>query len=391
MATIEQLMQQLQRVDLDSLRGDEPARVQLLIEAQKLINRIQRPHEVVETFTFTYPFAMLALRVAQESSVLEQLSDEPQTSHQLAEKSAVDNTLLHRMLRMLGTVGIVKALEDDHFAANAISKALSDGKGVINGLFHFWDIGIEQLLKLPSYFSSEHYRNPIDVRDTPFGRIMNTTGLWPYFEEHPEVQARFDTYLASIRKGQPSWLMRYPLQNMLSGYDPSTALCVDVGGGKGWDMTCLSQALPPEYSRSRIILQDRPSVINAASASGLPANVEVMAHDFFEPQPIRSARAYFLHSVCHDWPDREAVAILEQVRSAMRSGYSKLLLFETVMPSDPGKITPRMAAMDLNMMCHFSACERTESDWKRLLDAAGLKWISYHPGAHQGVIEAALK
>jgi hypothetical protein len=31
-------------------------------------------------------------------------------------------------------------------------------------------------------------------------------------------------------------------------------------------------------------------------------NIKAYEHSFFEPQPIKGARAYYLGSILHDWP-----------------------------------------------------------------------------------------
>jgi hypothetical protein len=56
-----------------------------------------------------------------------------------------------------------------------------------------------------------------------------------------------------------------------------------------------------------------------------------MAHDFFKAQPVRNAKAYFLRTVLHDWPDMQAVQILRRLRAALGAD-SLLLISETVLP-----------------------------------------------------------
>ena len=46
------------------------------------------------------------------------------------------------------------------------------------------------------------------------------------------------------------------------------------------------------------------------------------------------ARAYYMHSVLHDWPDEVAATILGRVKDAMRPGYSRLLINENVIPPE---------------------------------------------------------
>ena len=48
--------------------------------------------------------------------------------------------------------------------------------------------------------------------------------------------------------------------------------------------------------------------------------------------PSTGARAYYMHSVLHDWPDDTCMSILSNIKAAMERGYSKLLINENVIP-----------------------------------------------------------
>jgi len=52
-----------------------------------------------------------------------------------------------------------------------------------------------------------------------------------------------------------------------------------------------------------------------------------IVHDFFEPQPVKSAAIYYMRVVIHDWPDAESLKILKNIRTAA-SPSSRLILFE---------------------------------------------------------------
>lgn len=60
------------------------------------------------------------------------------------------------------------------------------------------------------------------------------------------------------------------------------------------------------------------------------------------------ARAYYLHSVLHDWDDASCVKILRNIVTAMQPGYSKVLINENVVP-DVGAVWS-ITSMDWLMM-----------------------------------------
>jgi hypothetical protein len=64
--------------------------------------------------------------------------------------------------------------------------------------------------------------------------------------------------------------------------------------------------------------------------------------------------------------------ILENIRSAMTPGYSRLLIDEAVLE----ETEPDMAAfMDIGMMALLSGKTRTVTEWKQLLSSAGLRLV----------------
>jgi hypothetical protein len=137
-------------------------------------------------------------------------------------------------------------------------------------------------------------------------------------------------------------------------------------------------------------VQDREPVIESIQDKDkLP--FESQAHDFFTPQPVKAARAYSLHSIIHDWGDEEGIKIIENLKPALKPGYSRVLLNEIVLSEE--KPTIAATSMDMMMLAHFAVRERTEADWKAILEKAGLKFLKIYnyPGVAESVIEAELE
>lgn len=110
----------------------------------------------------------------------------------------------------------------------------------------------------------------------------------------------------------------------------------------------------------RVILQDLPATVERA----LPTpGVENMAHDFFQPQPVKGAKFYYMRGVPHNHPPHKVRQIFERIREAMALD-SVLLVDETVLPDrDVGFIA---ASIDLTMLGAFASMERTEVEWLSL-------------------------
>lgn len=200
----------------------------------------------------------------------------------------------------------------------------------------------------------------------------------------------FNNYMMAYRAGKPAWMDAgfYPIDDRLSkSFDKqiSDVFLVDVGGGLGHDLRDL-RAKHPELP-GRLILQDRQEVI-ATIPHTADSPFEATAHDFFTEQPVKGAKAYFLHSVLHDWGFDDCVRILQALKPAMKPGYSRLLINEIVVPDE--KPTWPVTAMDQLVLVLGAMAERSEAQWTALLRQAGYKIVKiwqYHLGS-ESLIEA---
>lgn len=187
------------------------------------------------------------------------------------------------------------------------------------------------------------------------------------------------------------WTEVYDTNRIIDGaeLEKGSPLFVDVGGAHGLD-TARLLAKHPDLPADVLILQDLPEVISTHAKEKLDERIKRMSHDFFTPQPVRGARAYFFHAVPHDWPDDDCVRIFENIKAAMVRGYSKLLIYEVVLPAQGA--TSLMTTLDLQLMNCTSGLERTEEHWRDLLAKVGftVTSISSHPRAVESVIEAEL-
>lgn len=231
------------------------------------------------------------------------------------------------------------------------------------------------LSRLPEYFHSNGWKIPDDGFNGPFQFALGTEAhYFDFLGSTPYYGTAFDTVMSmSFRRRGRDWFEFFPVAERLSFSDNEEALLVDIGGGQGEDLMKFKSSFPT--LSGQLILQDLPSVIEGARKSNngiLSAGIQTQEYDFFEAQSVRGARAYFMRTVLHDWPDKQAVSILGRVREAMASD-SVLLISETLLP-DSGALLPSVIS-DMQMMGSFASLERTEDQWRALLDASGLKLV----------------
>lgn len=226
---------------------------------------------------------------------------------------------------------------------------------------------------LPEVLEEQKYRNPADSSKTAFAKAYNiTSGAYTWRPSDPTVLAAFHEFMKSLRANTKPWTEGFPMETLkLSEEDVqrNRALFVDVGGNQGGQCISLRQ-LHPEL-KGRVIAQDQESVLADADHNALKTyKVESMAHDFFQPQPIQGAKAYYMRNIMHDWNDAKCIEILKRLREVLAED-SFVLIHDNVLP-DFGA-SWKQAQNDLQMMAAHAALERSESQWKDLLVNAGLK------------------
>lgn len=229
-------------------------------------------------------------------------------------------------------------------------------------------------------------------------------------DEHPQLLQCFNSYMGGYRQGKRSWAETdfYPIEERLAKglkSDEDAVFVVDVGGGMGHDLEEVQAKHPGLVGR--LILQEREEVVR--QIQGLNSGIEVKVHDFFTEQPVKGgvfllphflavsnslislmtgARAYYLHSILHNWDDDACRKILKPLVSAMERSYSRLLINELVIPDveAPWSVT----STDWMMMALCATRERTEKAWHQLLGSVGLaitKIWAYEQGT-ESLIEA---
>ena len=248
----------------------------------------------------------------------------------------------------------------------------------------------QAMMKIPFFLQETKYKEPTEAFNSPWQYTYGTKKhYFDWLNDHPDDAGSFNRFMRIIRLDSPEeWFDFFPVDR-LSNSDPERALYIDMGGGFGHDIIKFEKANP--NLTGKLILQDLPSVIDGAKERAQkepqPTKVDMVGHDFFTPQPIKNAKAYYLRGILHDWPNSSCLQILSHIRAAMAPD-SLLLVNETVTPE---KDAPVFATwLDFMMMGCFSALERTHTQWLELLDEAGFDvvkvWEPKHMAMGQGVV-----
>lgn len=120
----------------------------------------------------------------------------------------------------------------------------------------------------------------------------------------------------------------YPWNDIGNG----TGTMVDVGGSGGHISVAIAQQAPG----LKFVVQDLPAALKkAVIPASVSDRVELMAHDFFTPQPVQ-ADAYFFRQIFHDWSDSNVLKILRATAPALKPG-ARIIINEYIVP-EPGTL-----------------------------------------------------
>lgn len=316
-------------------------------------------------------------------------SSKPKTSKELALSTGASEKLIVRMMRPLTPIGVFHETAEYTYSTTPISQALVT-PALIGGYQFMFEYATSSLANMPRYLEKTGFKH-VDGAPGPFQDYIGTDELmFPHLLKNSDMMTNFNHFMAGSLAMRADWFQKFDAESIiLAGADitdPEATLLVDVAGGEGHDVEAFCKAFPD--APGKLVLQDLPPVI--ANIKKLDDRIIRQAHDIFSEQPVRGARAYYMRHIYHDWPDHRCVQIMKRIAEAMTRGYSKLLIFEWILPAKGVPLYP--ALLDINMMALLNGRERTEEDWTALLHAAGLKVIKIHRiGAHEeGLIEAEL-
>jgi hypothetical protein len=296
-----------------------------------------------------------ALYAAAKIGVADLLAEKPQPVSALAAATEVNERALYRVLRSLASVGVFEETDPKVFALTPYAQLLrSDVPGSLrNGVI----------------FAGEEWHWRVWGNLTyslktgqPAWSQVHGAEVFDYFGANPEQAEIFNRAMTD------GSVMIAPL--VVEAYDFSGInQLVDIAGGHGY---LLAQILKPNPNVKGILF-DVPPVIAGASAllegEGVSERVEKVSGDFFASVP-KGADAYMMKHIIHDWDDERALKILQNINAAMAQD-GKVLIVEVVVPE--GNEPHYSKLLDLEMLASPGGVERTATEYRELLAAAGLR------------------
>jgi hypothetical protein len=164
----------------------------------------------------------------------------------------------------------------------------------------------------------------------------------------------------------------------------------DLGGGGGALLLAVLE-LHPHLQGMLVDLEPRIEAARERFAQEkLSSRCKLLAADLTQSVPP-GADVYMLKHVLHGRRDPDAITILKNCRAVIPSN-GTLLIIEFILPPLVSHPDPQLEAhlmSDLNMLAVTGGKERSEREWKTLLEAAGFQLTAVHPvGSDVGIVEA---
>jgi hypothetical protein len=291
-----------------------------------------------------------AFGIVSDLGVAASLADGPRPVAELAREAGVDADALHRLLRALASDGVFEEPEPGVFAnTDASEKLLRPG----------WT-------EFAHLFGGVFYRAVADldraVRDggATFSHAFGSD-FWSWLGERADERAVFDRAMAGEKDRNAERLAA------LEWRDGETV--VDVGGGNGALLSALLRLRPGLTG----LVFDLPETDR--DESSYAENLRFVEGSFFERVP--EGDSYVLSGIIHDWDDERATAILRTIGAAAAPG-ARLLITESVVP--PGNDPDGAKWLDLLMLVLAAGRERTEPEWRALLEGAGFEPVRIEDG-----------
>lgn len=311
-----------------------------------------------------------AVYVAAKLGLADTLKDGPKTAQQLAAATGTHAPSLYRVLRALASEGVFAEDGEGRFASTPLGDTLRTG-------------GLRSIIT--TELGEEHYPawgdllHSVQTGEVAFNKVYGMP-IWEFFSQNPNNAVTFNAAMGDVNT---------MLEGAIShGYDFSPfSKLVDVGGGTGSLLALVLEAHPGIGG----LVFELPQVIPEAKAymasQGLTDRCAFEAGDFLVSVPA-GGDAYLLKWILHDWDDEHCVTILQNCRRAMGQD-AKLLIFESAIPSGNQPFLSKF--MDLNMMVMNGGRERTEQEYRSLLQAGGFRLtrvVPTHAEQLMSVIEA---
>ncbi|XP_021846620.1 desmethylxanthohumol 6'-O-methyltransferase [Spinacia oleracea] len=326
-----------------------------------------------EVYNNLFAFAdTLALRSAVELRIADIIHShgQPMSLSQIASKleaPSLDISYLARIMRLLVRKNIFTVDYNQGEGEEALYGLTNSSRWLI----HDHDQSLAPMFLIFSHHLvvTAYYEIGRSIKEggIPFVKAHGES-FWNMASKDNEINNMFNTGMASATK--PT--LNAVIKGYKDGFSKLQGTVVDVGGGTGNLISMIVQ----QHPHIKGINFDLPHVV--ANAPPHPAVTHV-AGDMFKDIP--SAHNVIIKSVLHDWTDEDCLRILKKSQEAVFEKNGKIIIIDVVLHPDRHEMFDDASiGLDLLLMTNSDGGkERTEVEWKKLLNQAGFTRFNFIP------------
>lgn len=290
---------------------------------------------------------------AAKLGIADVLNDGPKSAGEIATIVDADEDSLRRVLRALCVLNVCEITKSRKFKLMPLGSSL---KSSVPGSLRSMVLTLGEI----HYKTWGHLCQTVQNGRPSFRNVFGSE-MFDFLEKNSSAGETFNLAMTDY-----SALVAHAV---LLAYDFSgIKSLIDVGGGCGR----LLRSILEVYPSLQGLVVDLPVAIDEANeqmqSCTCRGRFAAIAGNFFKSLP-RGGDLYFLSGVLHDWSNQSAHTILSNCRSAMRP-HGKVLIVECIVPETDDPSFSKL--LDLNMMVMTGGRERTEREFRELLEDAGL-------------------
>lgn len=330
-----------------------------------------KPTEQLSQMMYAY-WVSQSIYVAAKLRIADQLVDGPASVVNLANAVQANENNLYRLLRGLASVGIFEELDNRTFQLTPMAEQLrSDVDG------SQWALAV--MLGQENYRAWGDLLHTVKTGELAFDHVFGST-IFEHLQENPDSAAVFNqAMMSSYQRDSDSLVALYD-------FSQDTTV-MDIGGGNG---TLLSAVLRRNPNLKGVLFE-LPHVLDRArknfERNDVADRAQAVSGSFLDEVP-GGADTIMMRHVIHNWGRDEAIKILQNCSAALPSN-GKILILETIIPTgDDGSFAK---LRDLSMMLLVGGEERTEAEYRDILQAAGFGLERVIPTETEGSILVAAK
>ncbi|KAK1714164.1 O-methyltransferase [Colletotrichum lupini] len=364
----------------DKSKAVHNPRKKLMESAMKLLQLATMPEEYLDHLANEYQ-ELTCVRWLVDLDVLQHLPQDGSIAYAvLAAKAGVPEKHLKGVARMAVLNGFLEEPTSGHVSHSRSSALLVRDENFMSWARWMMNYSMPVAYKFPE--ATRRWGDTDAKNQTAFNVAENTTD--PFFDhirKNPDLTSVFSSYMRNVTASRP-WSLAHAVECFDWASLPEGAKVVDVGGSHGQ----LAVHVASKFPHLKYIVQDLPETVATAQRAfdadtsidpAVKSHIQFMSSDFFKPQTVLDAHVYFLRMIIHDWPDRDARIILQNLRTALEANpKARIVIMDTILPP-PGSTTlqheQQLRVRDLMMMQVFNARERELENWKNLLNDVGME------------------